>query len=80
MKSILLKLEDDFFEDLEEYVKEEKVSKTAFIKNSIIAYKKSLKSKRIEAQLARESLLVRKDSMEINKQFDSTLNDGLDDY
>ncbi len=79
MKSILLKLDDELFEEVEESAKELKTSKTGFIKKAIVAFKKANYEKRIEAQLAKESFMVRENSIRINSEFDSTLSDGLDD-
>ena len=35
--------------------------------------------KKLEKQLANESYMVREQSVSINKEFDSTLDDGLND-
>jgi predicted transcriptional regulator len=61
MKSILLKLDDELFEEVDASAKELKTTKTGFIKNTILAYKKANYEKRIEAQLKRESFMVRED-------------------
>jgi hypothetical protein len=80
MKSILLKIEDDLFNEVERLAKEINISKTGFIKKAIIAYKKAIQEKTIAGQLAKESFMVREDSMKINSEFDITLSDGLDEY
>lgn len=80
MKSILLKIDDELYADLEDSAKELKTSKTGFIKKAIVAYKKAIHDKRIANQLAKESFMVREDSMKINSEFEITLLDGLDDY
>ncbi len=80
MKSILLKIDDELFQELEEVCKETKTSKTSFIKKAIIAYQKKIEEIKLNKQLVKESWMVREDSMEINKEFESTLLDGLDDY
>jgi len=79
MKSILLKIDDELFQEVEESAKELKTSKTDFIKKAIVAFKKINYERKIEAQLARESYMVREDSMQINSLFESTLYDGLAD-
>lgn len=43
-------------------------------------YKNKINDKMIANQLAKESFLVKKESMKINKEFEITLLDGLDDY
>jgi len=79
MKSILLKIDDELFQEVEESAKELKTSKTDFIKKAIVAFKKINYERKIEAQLARESYMVREDSMQINSLFESTIYDGLAD-
>ena len=79
MKSILLKIDDELFEQLEESVKEANISKTAFIKKAIITYQKRIKEIKLGRQLAEESWMVREYSMKINSEYDSTLSAGLDD-
>lgn len=61
MKSILLKIDDELFEDLEESVKEVKISKTAFIKNSLESAIKALKRKKLEMELKKEIALIKED-------------------
>jgi len=80
MKSILLKIDDELFADLEEVCKEIKTSKTSFIKKAIIAYQKKIEEINLSKQFAKESMMVREESMKINKEFEVTLLDGLDDY
>ena len=80
MKSILLKIDDELYSELEDACKETKTTKTGFIKNAIVTYQKKIKEIKLGRQLAEESWMVRKDSMKINSDFDSTLSDGLDDY
>ncbi|MBK0384279.1 hypothetical protein I5M32_15025 [Pedobacter sp. SD-b] len=79
MKSILLKIDDELFEELEEVCKETKTTKTGFIKKAIISYQKKIEEIKLSKQFARESLMVREDSMNINKEFEITLLDGLND-
>ena len=80
MKSILLKIDDELYAGLESSAKEMNTSKTGFIKNAIDATIKAYKRSKLEAQLKKESFMVRENSMKINKEFETTLNDGLDDY
>ncbi len=61
MKSILLKIDDELFEDLEKSVKEVKISKTAFIKNSIESAIKAIKRKNLEMELKKEIALIKED-------------------
>ncbi len=81
MKSILLKLDDKLFEETEKQVKELKISRNGYIKEALEEYNLLVERKRVELQLAKESLLVREESMRINKDFETTLGDGIyDEY
>lgn len=79
MKSILLKLDDKLFEETEKQVKELKISRNSYIKEALEKYNNLVEKKQTEIQLAKESLLVREESMRINKEFEVTLGDGITD-
>lgn len=79
MKSVLLKLDDDLFRETENRVKELKTSRNSYIKKAVEVYNKFLDRKELEKQLAYESFLVRDESLNVNKEFDTTLGDGLND-
>lgn len=79
MKSILLKLDDKLFEETEKQVKELKISRNSYIKEALEKYNNLVEKKQTEMQLAKESLLVREESMRINKEFEVTLGDGITD-
>ncbi len=78
MKSILLKLDDDLFAKAEVTAKESKISRNGFIKNAIETYIKILNQKKIERQLAFESMLVRDESMRVNQEITEAYNDDFD--
>lgn len=78
MKSILLKIDDRLFEDIEKAAKAFHTSRTNYIKKALEAYNKVILKKRLEAQLAYESNLVREDSAIYNSEFDALLLDGLE--
>lgn len=81
MKSILLKLDDKLFEETEKQVKELNISRNGYIKEALEEYNLLVERKHVELQLAKESLLVREESMRINKDFETTLGDGIyDEY
>ena len=69
MKSILLKIDDELYAGLESAAKEMKTSKTGFIKNAIDARIKAYRRSKLEAQLKKESFMVREDSMKINSVY-----------
>ncbi|OAQ38758.1 hypothetical protein A5893_11970 [Pedobacter psychrophilus] len=61
MKSILLKIDDELFEELEDSIKDVKISKTAFIKTAISDAIKSIQRKKLERNLRNEINLIRED-------------------
>ncbi|MGI4805561.1 MAG: hypothetical protein ACRYFL_12370 [Janthinobacterium lividum] len=79
MKSILLKIDDKLFEEMDKQVKKLKISRNGYIREALEDYTKLLTKKHIELELARESMLVRQESIRINKEFDATLGDGISD-
>lgn len=82
MKSILLKLDDKLFEELETSAKEAKTPKTTYIKKAIEAYTQAARRRKLENQLKFESMLVREESMLINKEISESFNTDFlnDDY
>ena len=64
MKSILLKIDQELFEELEESVKYSKVSKTAFIKSAITEAIKSVKRKNLAKQLKKEISEINKRNLD----------------
>ncbi len=79
MKSILLKIDDKLFEEMDKQVKKMNVSRNGYIREALTDYIKLIKRKQTEVELARESMLVRQESMRINKEFENTLGDGISD-
>ena len=61
MKSILLKIDDELYSELEESAKELRTSKTGFIKEAILAYRKAMYRKKLETTLAKEVALIKAD-------------------
>lgn len=81
MKSILLKLDDELFDKTEILVKETKLSRNSYIKKAVEVYNKLLERKKLEKQFAYESMLVREESMDINKEISlAYLEDFEDEY
>ena len=58
MKSILLKLDDNLFEETDKQVKAARISRSNYIKTAIEQYNKWQKRKAIEDQLAKEVKLL----------------------
>jgi len=79
MKSILLKIDEKLLKETEVNVKELKTSRNSYIKMALERYNQLLERRKLEKQLAHESYMVREESISINKEFDATLSDGLND-
>ena len=58
MKSILLKIDDELFKELEDSVKNVKVSKTTFIKTAISDAIATVKRKKLANDLKKEIALI----------------------
>lgn len=79
MKSILLKIDEKLLEETETHVKELQTSRNSYIKKALEKYNKFLERKKLEKQFAEESYMVREESVRINKEFDDSSDDGLND-
>lgn len=79
MKSILLKIDDKLFEEMDKQVKKLKISRNGYIREALVDYIKLLTKKQTELDLGKESMLVRQESMRINNEFDITVADGISD-
>ena len=78
MKSILLKLDDNLFEETDKQVKAKKTSRSNYIKMAIEQYNKWQRKKTLEEQLEREALLLKEDDpdRELKMEFEqASLND-----
>ncbi len=79
MKSILLKLDDELFDKTEILVKETKLSRNSYIKKAVEVYNKLLEHKKLEKQFTYESMLVREESMDINKEISLAYLEDFED-
>ena len=61
MKSILLKIDDQLYSDVEASAKKLKITKTGFIKKAITIYDRAIKRKNLEVHLAKEIALIKAD-------------------
>lgn len=61
MKSILLKVDDDLFKEIEESAKELKTSKTGFIKKALQETLKAYKLAQLKKELKKEIELIKAD-------------------
>ena len=77
MKTITLKVDDNFFEELSNLVKEYKTTKTEFIKEAIKEYKNKKEKEKLKKIFYTASLKVREESKRINEEFEDSISDGI---
>lgn len=70
MKTLSLKLEDSIFIESNNILSEIKLSRNKYINEAIEYYNQYQKRKLIEQKLKKESLLVRKESLKILREFE----------
>lgn len=78
MKSILLKIDDELYEELEKSAKEIHVTRTSFIKNAVKSSLKAWKKRKLQIELAKEVALIKEDKEgleEARRWQDSSLKD-----
>ena len=71
MKTISLKIDDDIFRETEDILKTKKKPRNRYINEAIDFYNKAQQREILRAQLKRESLLVREESMKVLKEFEA---------
>jgi len=77
MKTISLKIDDHIFRETEKIVGELQQARNRYINEALASYNRIQRRKLLREQLAFESELVRKDSMEVLADFDNTLQETL---
>ena len=77
MKTITLKTDDTFFEKVSNLAKHLQLSKSELIRRAVAEYEEVMYKKEIKEQMKQASFRVRESSININNEFDHTLNDGL---
>lgn len=82
MKSILLKLDDNLFEETDKQVKAAKISRSNYIKTAIEQYNSWQKKRAIEEQLVREAKLLKEydPDIELNQMFETASLEDLQKY
>lgn len=82
MKSILLKIEDELFEDLKDSIKDVKVSRTSFIKNAISDAIATVKRNKLAKELKREITLINEQSVDktLIEEFESASLSDLQNH
>ena len=76
MKTISLKIDDSIFGEIESIVSVIKKPRNRYINEAIDHYNKLQKRKIIEEELKKESILVKKDSMAVLKEFENIENEN----
>ncbi|UOE41449.1 hypothetical protein MTP09_02070 [Chryseobacterium suipulveris] len=71
MKTISLKIDDDIFRETEDILKTKKKPRNRYINEAIDFYNKAQQREMLRAQLKKESLLVREESMKVLKEFEA---------
>lgn len=70
MKTLSLKLDDEIFDETEEVTKKLKLARNRYINEAVSIYNLFNKRRLLKKQLAKESKLISKDSMEILAEFE----------
>ncbi|HUH75302.1 MAG TPA: hypothetical protein VLZ75_12985 [Chitinophagales bacterium] len=75
MKTLSLKLDDQIFEDAEEMTSKLNLARNRYINEAVSIYNLFNKRKLLKSQLAKESKLTNKDSMEILQEFEKLIDE-----
>lgn len=71
MKTISLKIDDHIFEATEKILKTRKKPRNRYINEALDFYNKMLEKESLKEQILRESLLCRKESMKVLKEYEA---------
>ncbi len=77
MKTITLKADDTFFEQITQLAKSLHLTKSELIRKSVREYENFIKKQELKEQIKTASYNVRKKNLEIIQDFDELSNDGL---
>lgn len=79
MKTITLKSDDAFFEKVSRLAKNFHLTKSELIRRAVNEYEAALYKQQLQEQIKEASMKVRHASTEMSKEFEATLEDGLDE-
>mgnify|MGYP002641849925 CR=1 FL=1 len=79
MKTITLKTDDTFFEQVTLLAKSLHLSKSELIRRSVREYENYIKKQELKNQIKQASLNVREANEQIIQDFDALIDDGLED-
>lgn len=77
MKTITLKTQDDFFNQINQMALEEKISKSALIRKAIKAYQKKMKNIEMTRRMQESSLATRGLDIELKRDFEALDDERL---
>jgi len=77
MHTITLKSDNDFCNMLNDMVKSLDTNRSDLIRKAVIHYRDVLEEEKLKIQIKKASMKVREESLKVSKEFDNTLNDGL---
>ncbi|CAA6813047.1 MAG: Unknown protein [uncultured Sulfurovum sp.] len=77
MHTITLKSDNDFFNMLNDMVKSLDTNRSDLIRKAVLHYRDTLEKEKLKIQIKKASMRVREESLKVSKEFDNTLDDGL---
>jgi len=77
MHTITLKSDNDFFIMLNNMAKSLNTNRSDLIRKAVIHYRDILETEKLKLQIKKASMKVREESLNISKEFDDTVYDGL---
>ncbi len=75
MKTLSLKLDDKIFDEAEEITSKLKLARNRYINEAVNIYNTLNKRRLLKKQLAKESKLTSKDSMDILREFEKLMDE-----
>jgi predicted transcriptional regulator len=76
MKVLSLKLDDDIYEDAEKMTSKLKLARNRYINEAVRLYNAFNSRRLLKKELARESRLARKDSLEVLHEFERMMDEA----
>ena len=78
MKTITLKTDDTFFEKVNTLAKHLHLTKSELIRRSITEFELHIQKREMKEQMKQASMRVREANLELVRELDETVDDGLD--
>ena len=77
MHTITLKSDSDFLNMLNDMAKSLDTNRSDLIRKAVLHYRDALEKEKLKMQIKKASMRVREESLKVSKEFDNTLDDGL---